>query len=287
MQINFKLNLLEVRIYNSNRQYSLKSIIQESFSGFVNSYYLAKQLASRDIKAMYRQSLFGFFWAVAPAFMSAAVWIFLQGTGTIKLSATSIPYPLYVVLGTTFWGLLNECLMLPMQSITSNQSVITKINFQKEALITLGILKLGFNLLIKFFILVLFLFWFKVSPAISFLYFIPILVLTIISFVSIGIIISPIGVLYSDVSRLIAIAMQLLMYLSPVVYAAPKQGMMKWVMELNPLSHVIDNIRNSLTGEAVNPVFVLSLIVFALVSSIIAMIIYRVSMPVITERMSS
>ncbi|MBX2931819.1 MAG: ABC transporter permease [Chitinophagaceae bacterium] len=278
---------LEEKVYKSNNHYSVTKIIKDSLNGYAKSFYLAKQLASRDIKALYRQSLLGFFWAIAPVIMNAAVWIFLQSTGTVRLSDTGIPYPVFVILGTTFWILISECLLLPTETINANKSIITKINFHKEALITLGILKLGFNLLIKLGLVVVFLCIFKILPSASILFFIPVLLFTVIAFVSIGTIISPIGVLYNDIGKALPIAMQLLMYVTPVVYAVPKSGIMKLLMSWNPLSYIIINIRNSLTGGSVDVLFIVLLGIAAIVLALIAMLIYRIAMPVITERMSA
>jgi lipopolysaccharide transport system permease protein len=279
--------LLAQKYYTSNSNYSLLQIIKSSLNGYKQSFYLAKQLATRDIKAQYRQSLLGIFWALSPVIMSAAVWIFLQGTGTIKLSSTNIPYPLYVVIGTTFWSVLVDCLLMPTDIINSNKSIITKVNFQKEALITTGIIKLFFNLIIKLGLVIILLIIFKQTPSASVIFFIPLLLFVLTLFISLGIIISPFGVLYSDISRGITVVMQLLMYFTPVVYALPKSGFLKLVMMYNPLSYIIVNVRNSLTGGDVSLWFIIVLAGISFFLSFIAMIIYRISMPIITERMSA
>jgi lipopolysaccharide transport system permease protein len=278
---------LAQKYYTSNSNYSLLQIIKSSLNGYKQSFYLAKQLATRDIKAQYRQSLLGIFWALSPVIMSAAVWIFLQGTGTIKLSSTNIPYPLYVVIGTTFWSVLVDCLLMPTDIINSNKSIITKVNFQKEALITTGIIKLFFNLIIKLGLVIILLIIFKQTPSASVIFFIPLLLFVLTLFISLGIIISPFGVLYSDISRGITVVMQLLMYFTPVVYALPKSGFLKLVMMYNPLSYIIVNVRNSLTGGDVSLWFIIVLAGISFFLSFIAMIIYRISMPIITERMSA
>lgn len=282
-----RTNNLEEKVYRSDSHYSVFKILKDSFIGYAQSFYLAKQLAGRDIKAMYRQSLLGIFWAVAPVIMNAAVWIFLQTTGTVQLSDTGIPYPLYVIIGTTFWAVISECLMLPIDTINANKSVITKINFPKEGLITLGILKLGFNLFIKLILLVAFFFIFGVVPTETLIYFIPLLLLTIILFVSLGMMISPIGVLYNDIGKGLPILLQLLMYITPVVYATPKVGFMKELMSWNPLSYIISSLRNSLVGGDIDLGFIIGLTIVSIFIALFVMIIFRIAMPIITERMSA
>lgn len=279
---------METRIYKSTNTYSIAKIVWESLKGYTSSFYLAKQLAKRDISAQYRQSYFGILWAIAPIILNSTVWIFLNGTGTVKLPATSVPYPLFVVIGTTLWSVMGDCLTLTMTTVNSNKSIITKINFEKEALVTLGLIKLLFNLLIKFALIFVFLIYFQVMPSLSILVFFPLLAITILFFVSLGILLTPIGVLYHDVSRAIPIMLQVLMYFTPVLYSVPEGGIMKKVMEWNPLTYIISNLRDSLTGlEIGNVFFLIAFTIITILLTLFSMIIYRISMPIITERMSA
>ena len=278
---------LEKHIYTSSNSYSFLDVVKASLIGYRDSFYLAKQLAKRDIQAQYRQSFLGVFWAIFPALINSLVWIFLQSSGTIKMIATNIPYPAFVLIGTTLWGIVGECINLTTQSVNANSSIVTKINFDKEALITLGLLKFLFNFIIKIGLIALFLVFFKIVPSIEILFFIPLLFLTIVFFVAIGVLLMPISLLYSDISRLIPIALQFLMYATPVVYAMPSEGIMRKVMLLNPLSYIISDLRNVLTGYGLeNPIFWTLGLLVTVVLSVIALVVYRVSMPILTERMS-
>ncbi|MES2567355.1 MAG: ABC transporter permease [Bacteroidota bacterium] len=280
--------IFQTKIYKSASSYSAFTLLKESFSGYRESFYLARQLAKRDIRAQYRQSILGIFWAFAPVLMSASVWIFLNLTGTIQVSKTPIPYPLFVVIGTTLWSVFGECLLMSISSVNANKSIITKINFQKEALVTLGAIKLLFNLLIKLALIIGLMLVYNMPVSLSVIWFIPLLLISMLALISVGIFLTPFAILYHDITRVIPIIMQILMYLTPVVYAAPKSGFMKSIMYLNPLTHIINGLRNTLTGYPVEHGFFL--LIFALCTilfSLLAMIVYRISMPIITERMSA
>ncbi len=280
--------VLENKVYKSASSYSILQIIKESFAGYKQSFYLAKQLAKRDVRAQYRQSVLGIFWAFAPVLMSASVWIFLNLTGTVRVAETAIPYPLFVVIGTTLWSVFGECLVMSITSVNANKSIITKINFQKEALVTLGVIKLLFNLLIKFGLIIGLMLVYQVPLSLSVLWFIPVLLISMLAFMSIGVFLTPIAILYHDITRVIPILMQILMYLTPVVYNAPKEGFMRTLMFLNPLTYIVTNLRNTLTGYPIeNGFFLLIFAVCTLLFSLLAMIVYRIAMPIITERMSA
>ena len=278
---------LQQHIYTSSNSYCFRGIVKASLKGFKDSFYLARQLAKRDIQAQYRQSFLGVFWAIFPALINSLVWIFLQSSGTVKMTATHVPYPVFVLIGTTLWGIIGECVNLTTTSVNANRTIITKINFDKEALITLGLIKFFFNFLIKIGLIILFMVFYKIVPSISLLYFLPLLSLMIVFFVAIGTLLMPISMLYTDVSRLIPIALQFLMYVTPVVYAMPADGMMRMIMMFNPLTYIITDLRNVLTGYGLeNPVFWILGFVVTSVLSILALVVYRVSMPILTERMS-
>lgn len=278
---------LQQHIYTSSNSYSFRGIVKASLKGFKDSFYLARQLAKRDIQAQYRQSFLGVFWAIFPTLINSLVWIFLQSSGTITVTTTNVPYPVFVLIGTTLWGIVGECINLTTSSVNANRSIISKINFDKEALITLGLIKFFFNFLIKIGFIILFLVFFKILPSIEILYFLPLLFISIVFFVAIGTLLMPISLLYTDISRLIPIGLQFLMYATPVVYAMPADGLMRKIMLLNPLTYIISDLRNVLTGHGLeNPVFWIFSIVITVVLSIIALVVYRVSMPILTERMS-
>lgn len=279
---------LEKRIYTSTNHFSFSAVLKDSLLGYKKSFYLARQLTKRDIKAQYRQSVFGVFWAIAPIIINSLVWVFLQGTGTIQLTETQIPYPLFVVLGTTLWSLISECINLPIANINANKGIITKINFDKEALISLGLIKFGYNFLIKLGVIVFFLLFYKVTLTLDVLLFLPLLLCSVVLFVSLGMLITPIGLLYTDINRMIPIFFQFLMYVTPVVYATPDDGLMKTIMHFNPLTYWISDLKNIMTGFAIeNTVFWIVFTPVTLLIAAIALVVYRVSIPIITERMSA
>ncbi|MFN6038590.1 MAG: ABC transporter permease [Bacteroidota bacterium] len=279
---------METKVYTSTKGYNLLGVLKESLNGFSSSFYLAKQLSRRDISTQYRQSLLGVFWSFFPTLLSASIWILLNSTGTINLAATDIPYPLFVLIGTTVWSIFIDCLLMTVNSVNSNKSIITKVNFEKEALISLGLIKLFFNSGIKLVMVIFLMLFYQIPVSMSILWFIPLLLMSILLFVSLGIIITPLAMLYLDVSKFVPVAMQIFMYVTPVVYGMPKSGVMRTVMQFNPLTYLVASIRNSLSGFPVEDgIIILSIGVFAIFTGCLSLVIYRVAMPIIIERMSS
>lgn len=276
---------LEVRVYQKENNTSITKLFRDSLIDIWNSRFLSRQLAERDIKAQYRQSYLGIIWAFITPLATAAVWIFLNLSGTIRITDTGIPYPIYAFSGTLLWSILTEAINSPTQSTNAARSLLTKINFPKEALIISGIYKLLFNSSIKIILLVVFVFLFGLGFHWSLL-LLPFAILgALMVGTTIGLFLTPIGMLYKDIGKITMMGFSFLMYITPVVYSVPEEGFMRTVMIINPFTPVIATSRDILSGTP--PEFFAYYLILMLVSIplfFIALISYRISIPIIVER---
>jgi len=279
---------LETKIYQKENNLKIGKLLKASAKDFFGSHFLAKQLATRDIKSQYRQSYLGIIWAFITPISSAFVWIFLNATGTVNLSDTGVPYPVFVFSGTLIWSIITESINSPSSNTNAARGIMTKINFPKEALILTGIYKLLFNSSIKIGLLVVLIFAFGIGFHWSLLLF-PFAILAAILFgTTIGLFITPISLIYNDIAKIISMGLSLLMYVTPVVYAIPKSGIMKTIMELNPFTALILTARDLALGSSPAYlgyfcwVFVISLSLF-----FIGLLFYRTSIPIIVERLNA
>jgi lipopolysaccharide transport system permease protein len=279
---------LPITVYEKQRKINLVKLLGQTLTDFFGSHFLALQLTRRDVSAQYRQSYFGILWLFITPLASAAIWVFLNSSGTITITDTGIPYPVYAFSGTLIWSILLESINAPMASTNAARGIISKINFPKEALVLSGIYKLLFNSSFKVLLLVVFIFAFGVGFHWSLLLLPLVLVMAVVFGTSLGLLITPIGLLYSDVSRLISMGLSLLMYVTPVVYGIPKTGVMKTIMTYNPFTPFILTIRDVAVGgypEFLN--YFIGLTGLGIVLFFIGLVIYRVSIPVIVERLSA
>lgn len=276
---------LETRVYQKENRLSLVKHLKESLGDIYSSRFLARQLAERDIKAQYRQSYFGIIWAFITPLATSAVWIFLTLSGTIQVTETGIPYPLFVFSGTLIWSIITESINSPARSTNGARGIMNKINFPKEALIISGLYKLLFNSSVKIVLLLAFIFLFGVGFHWSLL-FLPFAIFGLLLFgTTIGLFITPLGMLYNDVGKVISMGLNFIMYITPVVYAIPKEGLMRMVMELNPLTPLITTTRNLLTGSSPDfLIYYLVVLAICIPLFFLGLLFYRVSIPIIVER---
>ena len=276
---------METRIYQKENNVKLGKLLRESLSDIWKSRFLARQLAERDIKAQYRQSYLGIIWAFITPLMTAAVWIFLNLTGTIRVTDIGIPYPIYAFSGTLLWSIITTAINNPTQSTNSARGLMSKINFPKEALIISGVYKLLFDSSIKIVLLVVFVFLFGLGFHWSLL-LLPVAILGSVLFgITIGLFLTPISMLYNDIGKIISMGLSFLMYITPVVYAIPKTGFMRKVMEINPFTSIILTGRDFITGAA--PQFLsyyIILMICCIPVFLLGLVFYRISIPIIVER---
>ncbi|GGG53232.1 ABC transporter permease [Bizionia arctica] len=279
---------LETRVYQKERTIKFGALLKASLKDMYHSRFLARQLAERDIKAMYRQSYLGIIWAFITPIATAAVWIFLNSSGTINLSDTGIPYPVYAFSGTLIWSIIVAAINSPMQGTQAAKGILTKINFPKEALLLSGVYKLLFDSAIKIFLLILFVFIYGVGFHWSLLLF-PIAILGAIIFgTTVGLFLTPMGLLYNDIGKIITFGMQFLMYVTPVVYAIPKEGIMKTLMLWNPITPIVLTARDLVVGFTPVHLTYFAIVLMGCIPLLfLGLIIYRLSIPIIVERLSA
>jgi lipopolysaccharide transport system permease protein len=264
------------------------ALLRAMVGDLANARNLAWRLALRDIRAEYRQSYFGYLWAFISPLATTVVWVFLNASGVVTVADTDIPYPAYVFSGTMLWQIFMQALQSPVLEIGAARSMLTKLNFPREAILMAGLLKQGLNTLIKIAILVPAVLLFGVVPDWHLLLFPLALAVLIITGFGLGLLLAPVGMLYTDIGRAIPLVGQFAMYITPVVFAMPKEGALAKVFEYNFVSPLILTARAWLTGleSPMLPYFLVVASVAAMVL-VVGWVIFRITMPVLIERMSS
>ena len=267
---------------------SPRSMVRQMVSDLADSRELAWRLAVRDIQAQYRGSFLGYAWAFILPLTNTLAWVLLNASGIVKVSPTGMPYPVYVLTGTMLWQMFVEGLQSPLQQVGAAKPMLTKLKFPRESIILSGMLKWWFNAAIKLVILIPLLLFFG-SVLDWHLLLVPIAILAImLAGMSLGLLLSPIGILYSDIARSIPVVAQFAMFITPVVFAMPKEGIMAQLFELNFMTPLILTGRAWLTGSSSPDMgYFLCVLAASLVLLLVSWVLYRLAMPILIERMSS
>ena len=114
---------------------------------------LAWRLFVRNLSAKYRQTLLGYVWAFLPPILTTAVFVYLHRAGYFSVGSMKVPYVAFVFSGIVFWQVFTEALLMPLRMVQQSMSILTKVNFPREALILAGLGEVFFGFLIRSIIL--------------------------------------------------------------------------------------------------------------------------------------
>ena len=265
-----------------------RQLVRSMVTDLLASRELAWRLFVRNISAQYRQSLLGYLWAFLPPIVTTLVWVFLNSQQIVNIGATDIPYPAYVMVGTLLWQGFVDALNSPIKLITSSRSMLAKINFPREALILAGLGEVLFNFAIRLVLMLVVFVWFRIAvPPTIFLAPVGILALMALGLM-IGLLLTPLGMLYSDIGRGLAIITTLWFYLTPVVYPPPTTWPASLLAQVNPVSPLLLTTRDLLTTGTVSQpgsFLLITSITFGLM--LMGWVLYRVAMPHLIARMGA
>jgi len=263
-------------------------LIKSMFTDLLKSRELAWRLAIRDISAQYRQAALGIIWAFILPLINTATWIFLNGTGIVAVSETALPYPVYVFTGTMLWSIFVDAVNAPLKQATASKAMLAKINFPREALVLSGIYETLFNGAIKIALLLVTLTVFGIYPSWNLLLF-PFSILSLVlAGTALGLLITPVGLLYTDIGKSIPLLMQFFMYITPVVFAMPESGFAATLFKINPITSLILTSRDWLTGfspEFLSHYYLVNILMFCLL--FVVWLVFRVAIPILVERMNA
>ena len=207
----------------------------------------------RDVITKYKQTILGPLWYIIQPLFTSVIFT-LVFNNIANISTNGIPSFLFNLAGITAWNYFKDCLIETSDTFKKNESIFGKVYFPRVIMpistIVSNLLKFGIQLLI----FILFYIYFFATNKIDFSFSLDLLFLPFL-FVSMGVlglglgmIISSMVTKYRDLTFLVSFGVQLLMYLSAVVYPVEliknKIPKYSWIIEYNPMTIVIENFRN-------------------------------------------
>ncbi|NEQ04516.1 MULTISPECIES: ABC transporter permease [unclassified Moorena] len=263
-------------------------LFQEMRRDLLASRELAWRLLVRDISAQYRQSLLGIIWAFIPPIVTAVGFTLAKSNGVINVGSTDLPYPAYVMFSMTLWQTFVETLNGPVQAVTEAKAMLAKINFPREAIILSKLGQVFFNFGIKLILIVGLFIWFRMPVSWSVI-IAPVAFIHLVLFGTfIGLLLAPMGALYKDFSMGLTLATGFWLFLTPVVYPVPSEGVFGAIVKLNPVTPLLVTTRElATTGVISEPLGFWVTSGIAVVGLLLAWIVYRLSIPFVVERISS
>jgi lipopolysaccharide transport system permease protein len=237
----------QITIYRPNQRHDLgflETWIVMS-KNIINSRELIWQLFKRDFFASYKKSFIGITWIFVAPIMGIISWVFLQKTGMLHPGDMGIPYPAYVLVGTSMWGLFMGFFNSANATLTAGKELVMQVNYPHEALLFKQTAQHLANFLIAFTMNIAVLLAFKVIPGWQIIFF-PFVILPLFFLgAAIGLVSSMISIVAVDISRIINMGMGLLMYITPVIYSDKVDSQLAMtIIKWNPLTYLVCSARD-------------------------------------------
>ncbi len=202
----------------------------------------------RDLKVRYKQTFIGIAWAIFQPFITMVVFSVFFGQ-LAKIPSDGVPYPIFVYVGLLFWQFFSGALSETSGALTSNQAIVTKVYFPRLILPISAVFTKMIDFAIATLILIGLMLYYGYSPHIAGLLILPLLLLiTFMASVGLGLFLSAVNVKYRDVRYVLPFFIQILLFLTPVIYPASIAGKYSYLLALNPMMGVIQGARAALLG---------------------------------------
>ncbi len=207
-------------------------------------------LTWREIKLRYKQTLLGVGWAVLQPLLSTAILAVVFGRLS-GLTPPNVPYPVFACAGLWLWFYFANGITLSGNSVVAGSQLVTKIYFPRILLPWAAVLSGLVDLVVSGAVLfALILIYGTPLNTGLFLLVVP-LATTILFTGSLGTAIAALNVRYRDVRYALPFVVQLLMFVTPVIYPRtllPPQW--RALMYVNPMAGTIEAARALLWGES-------------------------------------
>jgi lipopolysaccharide transport system permease protein len=250
---------------------------------------LAWRLCARNITTQYRQTALGYFWAIGPPLMTSVLFILLNSSNLLRAGETSVPYPVFVIVGTVAFSLFLDALNMPLNVIVAARGMLPKINFPHEALLLAGVAQILVNFAVKatLVVAVLVMFRIPVRPTAVLAASIPLTGLLVMG-IAVGVLLVPIGALFQDVVHALGVVASGLVFLTPAAYTTTRVGLLGVITSWNPMTPLITTARDLLVrGSSPQMSTTLILVAASIAALLLSWVVFRLAMPILIERMGS
>jgi lipopolysaccharide transport system permease protein len=238
-------------------------------------------LVKRDFVSFYKQTILGPLWFFIQPLFTTIIFTFIFGN-LAGLSTDGLPQPLFYMAGITAWNYFADCLTKTSTLFRDNANIFGKVYFPRLimplSIVVSNLVRFGVQMILFFMMVAYYYFTGADFHMNIFVLLFPVLVLMIALLgLGLGLIITALTTKYRDLAFLISFGVQLMMYATTVIYplsAAPAKY--KWLIELNPMTGIIEAFRYGFLGEGVMTMSTLGYsVIVTIVSLVLGVVIFN------------
>ena len=213
----------------------------------------------RNFRVAYKQTILGPLWFLITPILSVIVYVTVFN-GIANIGTDGVPPILFYLLGISVWGYFASCVSATSNSFVSNADIFGKVYFPRIIMplvaVTTNLLSFAIQLLI---FIGFYIYYVIAKPGVFdigvhwqivlFPFLIAILAFMAVGF---GMIFSSLTTKYRDLQIMLAKIVSLWVYITPVIYPLSmlkNKPTLELLMNLNPVTPVVEAIRYSLLGQ--------------------------------------
>jgi lipopolysaccharide transport system permease protein len=204
---------------------------------------------------------------VAMALILTVIFAFI-----VRMPSEGLPYVLFAYVALLPWNYLAMSLTTSTNGLVSHAQLITKVYFPREILPLTYVAAALFDFLVAGTVLVALLLYYRVPLTLNVLFVVPIMIVLTLFIIAAALVLSAVQVRFRDVGVAVPVALQILMFASPVLYPlAAVPARLRAVYQLNPMAGIIEGLRTvvlhgtmpDLTSLSVSAVAAIVLLILA------------------------
>ena len=237
--------------------------------------HLIYSLAWRDIRVKYAQTYIGLAWAFLNPVINIIILSFVFGK-VAKVDTEGLPHILFTVTGLAAWTYFATLLNDAGNSIIASQAMIKKIYFPRLVIPLSKALSGLVDVVVAIICIVVIMLYYGYSPGPNFLWLPLFLLISLLSGLAGGILVSALSVRYRDFAYVVPMLVRIGMFATPIAYSAsmvPDQY--KTLFYLNPMVGVVEGFRWSLLGTGSIDNFAIFSILIMIALLFISLILFK------------
>lgn len=228
-------------------------------------------LGWNDVRQRYRRSVIGPLWIT----LSMGVMIVSMGVvyGSLLHQDRTTFLP-FLASGFVAWFFIGACV-----------SDATVVFTQAEALLKQGGLPIALHvfrilwrntiiLAHNMIVMVIVYAWTGHAPWQTLILEIPALLLVSANLLWIALVLAPLCARFRDLPLIVGNVLQMLFFVTPIVYRPELLHQVEWIVDINPFYYLVQGLRGPLLGEGIAANIYLPLLVFAVIGSAAAIVVF-------------
>lgn len=202
-----------------------------------------------NVRSRYSQSILGIAWTVLLPVTTAGV-LALAFSNILRASVGDVPFVVFMLAAIVPWNLTNNGILTGTRALLGSIGLMNQVYFPREILVLVTLGEGVTDFFVTFLALIVIALLSGFLPTVAYIAFPVLFFIQMALTVGLMFLVSSASVLIRDIPPLVSVGLQLLFFLTPIIYppdTIPTQYRV-WLV-LNPFSAVIQGYRDMVLGR--------------------------------------